>query len=618
MKIFGFNFGRSQPQGLPPLPQDVVQNVAAMLQRQGVRPQISGDLRDIHRGVQDMNEKMFRAYDGAITTAYNTGFRSTYGSSDAEIMSSLYTVRGRCRTIGKDTPHGKNIIRTLENNVIGHRGFKLKMRLKDKSGKPDKTLNKEIEDIYRLAGRPENFTVRGNMSRVDAFCIMEVSAFRDGFIMLRHHRGFPHNDFGYAEELLEGDRLQESYMGRADGSGNQIRFSVELDEYFRPVAYWVLTRHPGDPFGTSDPRNSNTWRERILAKDITLYNNRMQRAEQTIGFPEMDNVIQHMFRDNQYETAMTLAAIASCCKPYWIKKTIPTGMNFTAEEYGQWVNQISAAYVAGPQGTNGNGPTSGIVARQEGISPRSTTEVPAGTREFNFGEELMQTDPKFPIEAASDFKRDNGHAVAAGVGMSFQEVTGMFDNLGFSAARLSRLPSQANYMMRQVHFIDMIVRPNFKETIRAAIMVGKCSAPMSQLEDIVESAHWTGVRWPDTNPLQDVQARILQSEAKEISPQQVQDDLEGGKDLDDLYEEMEEAQELQQEHNLIPDEEADVTRPTVSKGEPGQTVPAADANGNAQPPAKTKTHNPVRRRGIRPGVLDLLALQGDGRNGYKD
>lgn len=613
MKIFGFNFGAAKPQGLPPLPQDVVRKAAAMLTRMGIQPNSNGP--GMGRAFEELNEKMFRAYDGAITTAYNVGFRSTYGSSDAEIMSSLYTVRARCRTIAKDTPHGKNMIRTLENNVIGHRGFKLKMRLGKKNGQgkfvPETELNDELERLYKESGRPENFTVRRNMSRIDAWRIMEASAYRDGFILARHRRGFS-NPSGYAIELIEGDRLQESYMGKTP-ENNQIRFSVELDEWKAPVAYWILTRHPGDPFGSSDAREPQLWRERVDAKDIILYNNAASRAEQTIGFPEMDSVIQHMFRDNQYETAMTLAAIASCCKPYWIEKTIPTGMTYTAEEFGQWIAQVNAAMVAGPSGTNGQGISSGTVASQQGIGARSSTEVPAGTREYNYGEALRQLDPKFPIEAASSFKRDNSHAVAAGAGMSFQSLTGMFDNLGFSASRLSRLPEQDNFMMRQERFIDYVARPEWRERVRGYIMAGKLNVPLSRLDEIVESSCFIGKRWADTNPLQDVQARILQKEAREISAQQVQDELENGQSLDELYQQIEEDQDLQELHNLNPIEENDVTQPTVSKGEPGQTVPApSDA---AQPPSKTKTHNPVRSRGIGGQVLALLGMQGDGRNG---
>ena len=622
MNILGFHFGRSAApvgSGLSQSQRVAIVRSAAMdlLQKEGFELDASGGIRSATmREIKSANASMFRAYEGAITDSYNVGFRSTYGSSDAEIMSSLYQVRGRARTIAKDTPHGKNIVRNVENNVVGHRGFRLKMRLgkKAKSGNKDKftpetDLNEEIERLYKLAGKPENFTVRRNMSRMAAFRIMEASAFRDGFIMLRHHRGFIYNDFSYAVELLEGDRLQDSYMGRADITGNPIRFSIELHPIYKfPVAFWILSRHPGDPFGSYPSESSNVWRERIDADEIILYNNLADRAEQTIGFPELDSGIQHMFRDAQYEKAMTLAAIASCCKPFWIEKLFPTGMNFDAELFNDFVTNASAR-VAAQMGETDAGLGSGAAARQQGIGARTSTEVPAGTKVMEWGEKLQQIDPKFPIEAASGFKRDNLHAVAASVGQSYQQVSGDFQNLGFSASRASQLPQQDNYKVRQEHFKDMVVIPEFRERIRAAIMAGMLKAPMSRLDEIVECAHFQGVRWPFVNPLQDVQATILQLEAGLVSRQQVQNELEDGVSIEDLYRMIEEDKECQEEHGLDLDSE-DVTKPTVKQGLPGEVLPApSDA---AQPASATKLANPVRRRGMSTLTANLLAMQGDG------
>ena len=614
MKILGFNFGGSKSRSLPPLPADVAQAAAVKLMSMGFSVGPDGKMRS---GMQDQADQMNRAYDAAITTPYNAGFRSTFGSSDAEILSSLYPARGRSRTLCKDTPHGKNIIRQYGLNVIGHRSFRLKMRYgkTDKSGKftPDKDLNAEIEKLYYVSGLPKNFAVNGRQSRMAAFKIMVASAVRDGFIFLRFHDSFPHNKFGMGCELLEGDRLYWNHCGKSE-RGNEIRMGVEIDKWRRQLSYELFTRHPGDPFGTVNPLDPNKWVETVPAREIILYSNMADRAEQTIGFPELDSIIQPLYRKTQYTTAMALAAIASCCKPWWIKKLFPTGMTFTADEMNNWVGAVASAMQSGNQGVVGSGPTSGTIQRQEGVSARTSTDVPASMREMNYGEELMVTDVNFPDNDAPAFNRDTFHEVSAGAGLSYPLLTGDFQNLGFSATRAMALPSQDNFKMWQQDFIDMVVSEEFERRIQAAIMMGLCSAKMDQLEDICLAARFMGVRWPFVNPLQDVQATILQLERGLVTEQQVQDEMVDGMTIEDLYAIRAEEIAMQKDYGLD-DVDSQVTKPTVKTGEVDEVLP--NPTGGAQPPAKTKVHNPVRRSvRVDDTVMRMIELAGDGKNGH--
>jgi capsid protein len=236
--------------------------------------------------------------------------------------------------------------------------------------------------------------------------------------------------------------------------------------------------------------------------------------------------------------------------------------------------------------------------------------------ELPYGEELMQTDPKFPLEASVHFKKDNLMEAATGVGQAYDAISGDYQNLGFSAARLSQQAPRQNYRRRQAHFKNSICRPEFREWLRSSIMAGVFDIPISRLEEIVNSAHFQGVRWESANPLQDVQATILEYESGFKSEQQIQDEMEDGQDLSSLYAQREEAKALQEKHGLNFEDE-DVTKPTISKGEPAQTVPKA--NEASQPPPKTRPANPVRRgRGVSETTARFLQLQGDGRNGYHD
>lgn len=563
-----------------------------------------------------LNASMMRTYDAAVTNQFNKDMRPVYGSANAEVLTSLYTSRAKARSITYNDPHGKAIIRTGADNVVGHRPFRLKMRIGNKSGGKfvaDEDLNSQIEEEWKIYGMPENYTVSGEMSRDEAWCIAEMSSLRDGGILFKRYRNFKFNKYRYAVDLLEMDHLDQNYMGKAPTSGNPIRFSIEYDSYYirRPVAAWLLTRHPGDPFG-APTWLANNWRERLEIDDLLIFRNLRDRAEQDIGMTEMDSTIQHLHRTRQYDVALALAAIASCCKQYWIKKNFPTGMTFTTEEAAGFMNQF-VNQITGPTGTNGQGQNTGTVGRQQGIGVPSVNDVPASIMQIPYGEEFMQNDPKFPIEASVHFKKDNLMEAATGVGQSYDSLSGDYQNLGFSAARLSQQAPRQNYRRRQSHFKMQICRAEFREWLRSSIMSGVFDIPISRLEECVNAAHFQGVRWESANPLQDVQATILEYEAGFKSEQQIQDEMEDGQDLSSLYAQREEAKTLQEKHGLNFEDE-DVTKATISKGEPGQTVPKPGEE--AQPTPKRRPANPVRSRGVSETTARILALQGDGRNGY--
>lgn len=602
---FSFSLTRSKP-NLEQLPKAQ----GLILGNAPVKPEFAEHIRSL-------NQKMFRSYDAAITTGLNADFRSTFGSANAEILTSLYLSRGRARTLVKDFTTAKAMQRSMQNNVVGHKPFQLKMqygKYVDGKFELDIDVNRMIEKEWEIAGLPENFSVRKDMSRMEGYRIIEASAFRDGSILARHWRDYPDNRYNYAIDLLEADRLQESYMGKAP-NGNTIRFSIERNQWQAPVAYWLLTRHPGDVFGTEGAYfgvGPNNWRERVDAKDIIHYNNLRDRAEQDIGFTELDASIQALHRNRQYDISLVYAAIASCCKPFWIKKEFPTGMNYTPEMLEQMMNQVQTGpYLNGNPGIGTGQANQNPTTTQRGIGTRTDSLTPAQTQEFDYGQSLQQIDPKFPIEAASEFRKDNLRDAANGCGLAYQTASGDYQNLGFSASRQSELPQRDWFKIRQEHMIMNFVRKHFNEWLKSAILCGRLALDITELENYQLAATFQGRRWDYLNPLPDVQADILAMEANIKSPQQIQAEMEDGLPLDTLYSEIEEAEVLRDLHGIVSAEElaAQSTAPTVDSTERG---------GNADiPPKKGGKQTLKRSRGISRTTMQLIEMQGDGRNGYR-
>lgn len=595
MKIFGFTlFELAKPQ-MPAIPQKQWQHNPA---------------QDFSRMLA-FNERQQRAYDAAITTNLNQDFPMTVGSPNAEVLSSQYIMRGRNRKLKKDYPITKGVDRVFRNNICGDDPFRLEMKVGKQTGKTfdlETETNQKIQDAWADAMRPENCTVRRDMNRMEMYHCIISSAMGSGGIVVRKHETFPNNEFKFAVELIAPDRLQESYMGRAPETGNEIRFSIERDKWNAPVAYWILSRHPGDTFAYNG-FTPNIIRERVPAEEIIFFNNLRTEPEQDIGVSEFDSTIQTLHRDRQFDIAHVTAAIWSAAKPATITQEFPTGISYVGDP------NSTISYTPAGEG----GVTTGGYGQNQGLAPgdgnggganKYKTVSPSQVEILPYGQKLTQLDPKFPIEAAVGFKRNNMLDVASGVGLSYGSVSSDFEKYSFSTARAAQVPERDNFKVYQKHMILSFVTQHFEAWLKSAIMAGVLDLPLSRYKEFCKSAVFHPKRWPYINPLQDVQADVIKLEVGLESRQGILANSEEGKTVEDIDSEQAVAKEIDEAHGL--DFSNDANTPTLKKGDPGQVhEPVTGAQEQAATPPGKKSRKQERIDLLMKRATETLALNGD-------
>lgn len=531
----------------------------------------------------DFNRKQLglatRMYEAAMTNNLNADFIPKVSSANAEVQTSKYISRGRARTLCDDFAAADGVLRTMANNVCGHDPFRLDMKVGKWTGEKnaqtfelETETNREIQDAWAEVKLPENLTVRCDMGYVELCHQTEKSTFRDGDVIARIHDNFPHNKFGFALEMIESDRLQENYMGRADVTGNQIRFSIERDKWNRPVAYWILTRHPGDIYPYNG-FNTKTFRERVPADEIIHVNNLRNRAEQDVGFTGFNSVAQPLHRQRQWDVSYTSAAIQSAIKALWIKQEYPTGIQYTGDPNPMY-NQVNQDMLPG----NGNIPPQGD-GKGGGVDKWDNMK-PGQARLMELGRSLQQLDPKFPMEAASNFRRDNHLDVATGTGLSYASVSADVKEMSFSVARFSVLPERDNFKVRQEMMICNFVRKHFNAWLENYLLSGLTTLPYSRLEEFKKAAKFQAKRWPYIQPVQDAQADLIRIEGNIESRDGVLEEGERGVDFEGICGELANEEKIADLHGI--DLHQEVTLATIKKGEPGEVQPDPDNT-----PAKT-------------------------------
>jgi lambda family phage portal protein len=476
-----------------------------------------------------VNKKALRIYEAAVSNNLNLDFPIDIGSANAQVFTSIWAGRARARTLERDNPYAFAILQSYQNNVCGDDPFRLEMNIghydaQDKWVKHQKE-NRMIEQAWKEAQFPENCTASRDVSRLELDCQVILSMIRDAGYIAEHINAFPKNKFHYALRCWEIDRLDHWWNGVNEITGNQIKHSIELDEFGGPVGYWLLTTHPGDIYTSMAQKQK--YRRYVPAEDLIVFHDLRSRAEQLISMPRFSSIIQRLHRMDQFDIAHVTAAVWSACKPLFIIKKFPTAMEYLPES-------VKAAMVDVDK-----------IQNESKLSPGETESL-------NYGEEPYLVDPKFPVEAAAAFKKEHLRAAAAGSGAAYHVIANDLESVNFSSGRLGLEEFRTGCKIIQRHFILSFRRKHFNEWLRNALTFGTINLPISRLEEFQLAANFHGRRWPYMQPLQDAQADAVLLKNRLASRDSLLSESDRGGDYQQVASELEADNDTDKIHNLDP------------------------------------------------------------------
>ena len=574
-------------------------------------------LTEVNRQMMGLNKMGLRMYDAAVTTNLNLDFPVDITDANAQIFNSIISVRSRARTVDRDNPYAHNAVEAYIDDVCGDEPFKLEMKVgkKDADGQfnLETDTNEEIEKAWAKAGLPENCCADGVTSRNEMDWMAIASLVRDGGVLFKYHKLFPHNRYKFAVEPKEIDFL-DSYYSRPnfDNNKSEIQFSIQVDKVYKRVeGYWLFTRHPGAIFTGFSPQ---VRREFCPIDEMTALFDIRTRAGQYVGMSRIASIIQRLHRIDQFDIAHVTAAIWNSCNPVFFTMEFPTAMelvpNFIKTAMDT-VNELGGNY-AGEDGQPGSG--LGIGQKYNNMEPGSATTLP-------YGYKPMQLDSKFPAESAVGFNEDQLRAAAAGCQVPLFRFTGDYSKVNFSSGRLGLQSWHDTCERLQNHMIVNYRRPHFCKWLFNAMLTGEVKQPMSRYEELCDAANFYGRRWPYIQPMQDAQADALRLESRTASPYTIA--RERGENLETIYEEWANAQKVAEKVeglNIM----GDISNPTLKKGEPlePQPSPADDATNVPIKPAPKgkKSHIFCMECGTRAhnGEAACLACGSDSISVYKE
>lgn len=436
--------------------------------------------------------RMYGVYGGArLDRLTQDLFASTLSAND-ELKGDLKRLRGLSRRLVRDTAYGARFVNLVTEQVLGSEGILLQSRVERRRGGLNVGVNRQLEDAWERWGRAGTCTADGMMSWAEVEDAFLRSVAVDGEGMLRLVRGYP-NAFGFAVELLDPDFLDEQYSEMLP-NGNRVVMGVEVDGFNKPLAYWLLDRHPSE-FPTK--------RIRVPASDI-VHAFLVKRVGSRRGEPWASCILTD---------ASTLAAFLEAS----VHAARIGASRMAAIERDKDV-EIDDAF-------------------ERSVTPDEV--APGQVLDLAPGERLTALNWQYPTGEIDPFTKIILRSLAAGLNVSYSSLSGDLSDVNYSSIRAGLLMERDGWRKLQRFLIDRLHWPVYRAWREMAMLGGQIPARPSLDYDRVT---WQARGWAWVNPVDEVNANAIALENRLTTRRKIL--AEQGLDLEDVLEGLAEEEQL--------------------------------------------------------------------------
>lgn len=348
------------------------------------------------------NLEEMRNYDAGDYSRGNANWRVMNQSAEYTDKYSRDNVRARARDLERNSDMMNSVIGAYKRNVIGG-GY----TLQTKTGN-DK-LNDTIEAAWKKWCKKQNCDVTGTQSfmQIMRMCVKRKKV--DGGILIV--KRYTNDGFlPFKLQTFEVDELDNSQM-TPKNQGNKVVGGIELNEYNKPVGYWIR-QYPVDSLALTTPVY-------IDAKDV-IFMYTKHRPSQVREISDMSPTITRIRDANEFMVAVSVKERIAACLSVFIKKTIPTtGIGSIGRGIG------------------------GAAGERQDYQGKSIT--PGMIKELNAGDEIQVVNPAGQATDAASYIKLQQRLVGAGQGVSYEATSRDMSQSTYSSTRQSIIEDDMTY-----------------------------------------------------------------------------------------------------------------------------------------------------------------------------
>jgi lambda family phage portal protein len=421
------------------------------------------------------------SFKAAAINRLTMDWSTQIASADQELFSNLRVLRARSRQLAKNNQFAAKFLRQLEKNIIGKDGITFQAKVKKQRGEGLlDTINQELQRGFKDWSRPEYCTVEGKMSRasVERFFVRQVAM--DGEVLIRKVP-LPGNPHLFALQFIDPDQLDHTFQLSRLGNGNEVRMGVEVDQYHRPVAYWLWKHHPAEYTSNAQERI------RVPASEM-IHAFLPMRVGQTRGIPWMAPAMIEMHMIAGYEESEVIAA------------------RLSASKVGFLTSQLGEEYTGDPSLSNSS--------VQSGLQPGTGVQLmnaePGVLEALPAGMDFKAWDPQHPTGNYDAFCERALRGVSSGLDVAYHELGSDLKSVNYSSIRAGLLDARDTWMLLQQWVIDSFCHPVYSAWIPNAILTGALKLDPTMIDQYRDGATWHPRGWDWVDPYKDAMAATLE------------------------------------------------------------------------------------------------------------
>jgi lambda family phage portal protein len=428
--------------------------------------------RAFYRSMLDM-ESQARSFNAARGGRRGDGWYAAPTSVNAELGGhTAAVIRDRARDLVRNNPYAAGFPGMLASKIVGA-GIQPRLAL---TGQDTKAQRQNAIDIWnRFSDNcdPEGQNDFYGLQHLAARAFAESGEVLIRSIRLRASEGV----FPLQIAVLEADYLDTSKNGTME-NGNFAIQGVEFDKRGRRAAYWLYDHHPGD----------------------TMFRGTKGIASTRVDGSEVDHIFERL-RPGQVRGVSPFAAVAM--------KLRDLDDYDDAELMRKKIASCFAAFVRRP----GGGATSPLVPQTNDTDGRKIERInPAMIKYLQPGEEVSFGDPP-SADGYTEYHFGQLYAVAAGLGCTFEQLTGNLKGVNLSSIRVgeNRFRDLLDHWQQHVFIFQMCQR-SWNRVGQIARITGDLA-----LKDPWNS-RWIAPRWRSPDPKTDVEVAKNAARSLQMSP----------------------------------------------------------------------------------------------------
>ncbi|MDF2140851.1 phage portal protein [Paenirhodobacter sp. CAU 1674] len=462
----------------------IAPGVAATRAEDMLRLQIA-EARSVHvqRLLGDVRRDKFNA---AATGGRFAAWSRPQTSANTELQAALPFLRATSRDLSRNNPFASRALRVLSAHVAGT-GVRPRAdlsRLEERDRKAVSLQTKEQWDQF-----VENCDPTGRTDFYGLQRLVTKSVVEGGEALVIWTPREIGGRMRWRCTVVEGDYLDHNRNGDVTGGGRIVQ-GVEFNKWGERVAYWLFNGHPGERFTGMRGLESR----RVPAQFVD-HIFEMMRPGQARGIPWFAPVATLMHDVEGLAEAELVRKKLEACISMVINNSHDDG-----EGTGGSLSPMTDDAGAIVKDASGN--------PIERMQPGMIVEArPGWGVEFN-------APPASP--GLTEHMRERLHAIAAGIGATYMQITGDVSQANYSSMREGRIEFER---LVDVWQDDLMIMQMGRPAWRRVMFAGQQNGTVQDMPMV--ATEWTRPKRPWVDPQKDVTASIKEIEAGLSSHQEV-------------------------------------------------------------------------------------------------